>query len=364
MNSNMNNNLDWLCQELLASFAQQSKSEQSSLQQGCDLAPHLWDLSPQGEEDNLDDSCNWEDEAWDVASSNGGESAQTPQPFPLGDLPTVQKRFQTLLKQRLYSEMQRNPPRFPWEREGEAYRVDYSDDLAGGLTRAQQLWLPHLTEVLPVVMPPQVLAKLLEACSQVIGSVRPQTAKMVNAVQPLFPDYAQTLNEVMGRIRLSPSFCPTRFSTADQERQRQKLAALLPVDYGQASLEQQMVLSLLVAKEVLDLLALNLSPRQTQVERLWMTASGVVRLAVDYDPLAAQAGDWMSQTPLRARVQLPGGGTLTLKTAQDTITTQRQTAGYLSVELSQWEMGACYLLTVGLEQPVTSSLKFAISCQP
>ncbi|WP_139276652.1 hypothetical protein [Spirulina major] len=363
MNSNMNNNLDGLYHELLASFQQQSKQQHFSLNQGSDVAMPDSDLTPLSEDALWSDSLTWDDPEWDLASSDGGESAQTPQPFPLGDFSTVQKRFQTLLKQRLYTEIQHNPPRFPWESSADRCTLDYSDDTTQSLSTAQRIWLPHLADVLPVALPPLVLAQLLETCNQVVGSIRPQAAKMVNAVQPLFPDYAQTLNEVMGRIRLSPSLCPTRFSAAEQQHQRDRLAAILPTDYYEASVEQQMVIALLVAKQVLDLLAVTLSPSQPQVERLWMTNAGIIRLAINYDPETARGGDWMSQTPLRARVQLPGAGTLALTTAQESITAQRTTAGYLSVELSNWDIETCYLLTVGLDRPVPSSLKFAITCQ-
>src|SRR4051812_1174767 len=41
----------------------------------------------------------------------------TPQAFQLGEIPTVQDRFQAVLKHRLQIQAQDHPPLFPWETE-------------------------------------------------------------------------------------------------------------------------------------------------------------------------------------------------------------------------------------------------------
>ncbi len=51
-----------------------------------------------------------------------GENTQT---FELGEIPTVQERFQAVLKRRLQFQNQNHPPLFPWE----SQLVDYPESL-------------------------------------------------------------------------------------------------------------------------------------------------------------------------------------------------------------------------------------------
>jgi hypothetical protein len=51
----------------------------------------------------------------------GGSS----RPYDLGEMPTVQNRFQAILKRRLQAEIERHPPLFPWETELSDYESQY-----------------------------------------------------------------------------------------------------------------------------------------------------------------------------------------------------------------------------------------------
>ncbi|NJM46387.1 MAG: hypothetical protein HC860_09575 [Alkalinema sp. RU_4_3] len=116
----------------------------------------------------------------------------------------MQDRFYALLKHRLQSEIQQNPPRFPWEQTA----MDYRDEVA--LTPAfavdlRSLWLAQLRRLsLPVAMPDNVLAQLLEQCQSLAASSLKEGAKLVKAVEALFPEEGVALNQLAGLVLVSP----------------------------------------------------------------------------------------------------------------------------------------------------------------
>lgn len=300
-----------------------------------------------------------EDAAFDLDNS----TPPSPQSSDMGEIATVQKRFQALLKQRLYAETERRPPLFPWETEISEYALDYAEP-ASMMPASRQVWLPQLATAIANSLPEEQLVALLDACTESVDTLKPKAAKMVGAVADFFPDCAQRLNDMAARLRLSPSFAPSRLAREEQQQQRQRLAALLPRDYAAATPDQQMAISLLAAKEILDLLTIDLQPQQPAVEKLWQTAAGAVRLRADYQPRTPQpGGDLFSRQPLRVRAQLPVGGRLILQANQESITAQRTYPGYLSVELSDWQPGQVYLLEVHLQDSEQKPLRFALSCQ-
>ena len=361
MNNEINQNWDALYHQFLSWLKQASEhpssletSEESQFPESDNAAGEL-DL------ESLD-PLDWEEEEVNLASSTFDEPTATPQSFVMGES-IVQKRFQALLRRKLQTEIERNPPLFPWETELTEYDPEYADETVAAMLPSRQLWLPQVAALMPFALPDRVLSILLDTCTEAMGLMRPQNAQMVSAVKALFPEYTRKLNDMAGRSRLSPSFAPSRLSHQEQQRQRQKLAAVLPKAYDEANLEQQMAISLLVAKEILETLSIALSPRQPRIERLWETTVGTVRFLVDYDPEARDRDDLLSLTPLRVRVQLPKGGSLTLQADRESITAQRTYAGYLTVELSDWQAGQQYLLEVRLNDPGQMPLKFAIVCQ-
>lgn len=360
MNNEMNQNWDSLYSQFLSWLKPESEYLSSSETQ--EESQFSQSENSMGELDlEMLDPLDWEEEEINLASSTFDEPTETPQSFTMGES-IVQKRFQALLRRKLQAEIERNPPLFPWETELTEYESEseYVDETAAIMLPSRQLWLPQVATLIPVSLPDRVLSVLLDTCTEAMGLIRPQNAKMVNAVKALFPKYAGKLNEMAGRIRLSSSFAPSRLSDPEQQ---QKLAAILPGAYEEATLEQQMAISLLVAKEILATLSIALSPRQPRIERLWETTTGTVRFLVDYDPEQGDRGDLFSLTPLRVRVQLPKGGSLTLQAESESITAQRTYAGCLTVELSDWQAGQQYLLEVRLNDPGQMPLKFAIVCQ-
>lgn len=355
----MEHNSDFLYDQVLTWLRQES-SAPSSFDRARDEPPlraKTEALDPSAmTEPNLEllaDPLDLEEEDW-MASSNFGESAQPDQSFDMGEIPIVQKRYQTLLKRRLQVEIERHPPLFPWETEITDYQPEYADEVGSPPAQSRQLWMPQLAAILPIDLPEKVLSTLLEACVEASSSLRPEGAKIVSAVKPLFPDRGATLNEMLQRFRLSPMLAPGRLAQGDRESQRQALAAILPDSYESATTNQQMAISLLAAYEILKTLALVLSVRQPRVERRWQTTAGMVLLHSEY----CEQEDKTRSVRIGAR--LPKGGSLTVQTNQESTTAQRTYPGSLSVELFDWEPGQTYGVEIRLFAAQQMPLQFAI----
>jgi hypothetical protein len=259
-------------------------------------------------------------------------------PYNLGEIPTVENRFQALLKRRLQVEIERNPPVFPWETEISDYEPDVSDAVADSWVPPVRLWMPQLFNLsLPLSIPENVLAQLLDACSEAAYSRRQIGAKMVNAVEKLFPDQFQPLNRwadrvLLGGLRSEQLPCPA---------------------YESATSEQKMTLALLAAKEIISALTVPISPTQTPVKRQWQTSVGVVTVQAEY-----QMQDGVPK--LRVTTRLPRGGSLTLRTPQASASSQRTYPGYLSVESYDLQPNQTYPLEIRFHDSEQSPLIFAI----
>jgi hypothetical protein len=237
----------------------------------------------------------------------------------LGDIPAVQDRFERLLKNRLASEAQRNPPLFPWETEIHDYETEGVTSAVGaGLTRvgaSAQLWMTQLKQFgLPVALPETLLAQLFQRCQDVAQSSLLEGAKLVQAVESLFPGEAYALNDLAGLVMTAPA------------RSGNAPVVDYPASYEAAAPNQQMVLSLLAARELLGALTLGVSPRQPTVERQWLTEVGSLKLVTHYTAQDAQVR-------LQVQGSLPCGGSLTLATHGQRATTELAGAGDLGVEL-------------------------------
>ncbi|MBW4522783.1 MAG: hypothetical protein KME16_24350 [Scytolyngbya sp. HA4215-MV1] len=278
-----------------------------------------------------------------------------------GELPAVQDRFHALLKRRLQTEIQRHPPLFPWETE----ITDYETESLGVLqmadmtepspvpvgasaNRQRPVWLTQLQNLnLPVSLPETVLVQLLERCQEAVQSSLREGAKLVRVVESLFPDQSQSLNQLAGLVMVSPArsggaLASTAFQGSD-----------FPTSYEAAVPAQQMVLSLLAAREIIGSLTLSLSASAPTLERQWLTAAGVLTL---------QAGYTFGQTPGRLQIQgtLPCGGRLSLKAGEAHASTQRTSPGGLSLELLDLPTSQTYSLEVELQIPDQNPLVFAI----
>ncbi len=257
----------------------------------------------------------------------------------LGDIPTVQDRFYRLLKSRLASEAQRKLPLFPWETEVHDYEsaavVPAATSGLAGVGASARLWMTQLKNFgLPVAMPENLLAQLFERCQEVAQSSLLEGAKLVQAVETLFPGESYALNDLAGLVMTSPA------------RSGEAAVVDYPPSYDAAAPNQQMVLSLLAAREILGALTLQVSMRQPMAERQWLTEFGNLSLVTHYTVAGAKA-------QLRIQGSLPCAGSLTLRTDGQSATAQLSSPGELSVSLDIQPNQPCTLevcLATDLEQ--------------
>jgi len=269
----------------------------------------------------------------------------------LGDVPVVQERFQALLKNRLQSEIQKNPPLFPWESEV----VDYDNEpeaalepgvLAepagavpgwGWLRQVRNLKLP-----VPAQIPEPVLATLLQRCQEIVQSSLQDGAKLVRAVEELFPGQNDALNYQANNVMMLATRSP------------QAPVTEAPIQYEAVPPAQQMVLSLLAARELINTLTINLSTTEPISDRQWQTDAGVLSLHLEY-----------VQTPehsVRLQATLPTGGSLAVRNGELRSASERITAGALSAELFDPQTNYPYTVELRLaeiEQPLVFTLRLS-----
>ncbi|NEP09950.1 MAG: hypothetical protein F6K14_06955 [Symploca sp. SIO2C1] len=287
----------------------------------------------------------------------GGET----RPYNWETMPTVQDRFEALLKRRIQFEIERRPPLFPWETEISDYESDsvrssysegkvlraFPETVAGDFVPPIRLWMPQLSNLtLPISIPENVLGQLLNACSEAMSSQRQLGAKLVNAVENLFPNQLPMLNQMAGMVLISSS--PARGGSTSLEPLQS-----LPSSYEDAAAEQKMLLALLAAKEIISTLTVSVSSTQTPVERQWETAAGVVRVKAEYQMAEG--------VPLLHVISyLPKGGSLALQTPELSATAQRAYPGYLSVELFDLQPNQTYPLEIRFHDSQQTPLVFSI----
>ncbi|MBP0002058.1 MAG: PatU [Cyanobacteria bacterium SID2] len=270
------------------------------------------------------------------------------QSIDLGDEPTVQDRFYALLKRRVQHEMQDRLPLFPWETTVLDYDTDPVDDRPEVMVPGR-MWLSQLQHLhLPVAIPEGVLSQLLARCQQLALSSLRQGERLVAAVEDLFPDRTDELNLWTERVLI---WSASR--SGDRVLESSDSADNFPESYDCATPTQQMLLSLLAAKEIVEALSLNVSPDEPTDRRQWVTSHGVLAIEAQY------CGDG-DRPRLRAACQLPDGGRLRLRGGTQLTTAQRSDAGALSVELPDVELDRTYTLEIHLDASEQSPLTFAI----
>ncbi|MCL1465969.1 hypothetical protein [Argonema galeatum] len=272
---------------------------------------------------------------------------QTPQ--KPSDIPAVQDRFQAILKRRLKTEIQKNPPLFPWETEISDYEPDVPTRVEPESIPERHLWTTELQKFkLPVSISPEISAQLVDRCQAVVQSSRTETTKLVRAVEPLFPGHSQMLNKFADKVLM-----PTAGKSADTVDCFQETPKF-PRSYEAATLAEQMVLLLLAGRQIIRSLTLAVSPTQLAVEREWLTTAGLLTLEVEYQLQKP------SITSVRILGRFPCGGSLKFRGGQALASTQRPDPGCLSVELFDLEPDRSYPLEVKFQQLGQKPLIFAV----
>ncbi|HIK08736.1 MAG TPA: PatU [Oscillatoriaceae cyanobacterium M33_DOE_052] len=310
--------------------------------------------------DSVEPEVSWfremagEEDGGDGHLASTGDKAQKKYHTRPGEIPAVQERYYALLKRRLKTEIQQHPPLFPWETDDIfEYEAEILDSSAGEIVPTKRVWLPQLHSLnLPVPLPEQILAQLFALTNKLINSSLREGEMLVRAVESLFPGQTAELNN-LARLTIAS---PVRSAATVGER-LSKTALGLPDRYDEANPTQQMLLSLLAAREMVGALTINLSPTRPCQERQWLTAAGMLKLEVSYQ-----------QSSLKVRACLPDGGRLYLsgdkqvQTANHTHTRERGERGWVSLELGGAQPEQTYSLEIQLASGEQfEPLTFAIS---
>jgi len=249
----------------------------------------------------------------------------------------VQDRFYDLIKRRLKTEIQLNPPLFPWESELAEYEYESAELATSGLIPGR-VWLAQLRNLnLPAAIPEGTLANILEHCQQVLQSSLKEGVQLVKAVESLFPGQSQELNDLARHMLLGA----VRSDSLN-----------LPSSYEEAPARHQMALSMLAAKEILNALTLTVSTEQAIKEHQWLTDSGLLTLETQYQT--------KGNARLHIQGQVPCGASITLKDQDMKSTASRSTPGYLSVELFNPKPDQLYPLEINLHEADLQPLTFAV----
>jgi hypothetical protein len=272
------------------------------------------------------------------------ESVSTPTTFQLGEIPTVQERFQAVLKRRLQVQIENHPPLFPWESQLQEY-PDCVDNpslnfVPGWGWNAQQQRLN-----LPISIPEKVFQELLTKCQGLVTSSLPLGAKLIQAVESLFPDNYHDLNDMAGLVLRS---------TSSRSSDSLAIASNVDADYSELQPHQQMALSLLTAKQLLESLNVSVSATNPVVQRQWLTSTGELSVQVKL-----QNQDKFSKLVVQA--DLPSKGIVKLQGNNAHAMAKSEHPGLLSVELSCTQNQQSYTLAVELEGIAQQALLFVIT---
>jgi len=265
-------------------------------------------------------------------------STELPPLSELGELPAVQDHFQAVLKRRLEREISQKPPMFPWESALREYPIDLSET-------APQPWLAQLRSLqLPTEIPEDLLTSLLNRCQELIRESLQPGIQLVKAVEHLFPDQPQAMDQIAGLVLANA----TVRSTATQDLET--LKAAFPEGYEGANPQQQVTLTMLAAKDILAALTLTLTPAQPTATREWLTTEGTVTLSAYY-----AAG---TPSEITVEVEVPQASQLSLPTVGQTVTQNRP--GTLTLTLPDPQMGRVYPLEIHFSDREANPLTFAI----
>lgn len=267
-------------------------------------------------------------------------------PMPLGEVLTVYNRFESLLQKRMKTEIESKPPLFPWEEVG--YDTDYPDVEAKDLVFPIPPWASQMKNIkwrnLSIPLTYSVFTRLLQSCQEIVQSNLLPGSRLVKVVDNLFPGQSQSLNHLASLVLVG--------QTRDGE-----LPSLEIITYNSATPRQQMLLSLLAAKEILSSLTLICYLNGSVVRRQWETAVGLINIEAEY-----YIAEDKSSASLRCKGELPEAASLKLQGGEAQTTAQCSEAGTLLVELFDPEPEQKYELTVKFsnwEEP----LKFAVCLQ-
>ncbi len=252
-----------------------------------------------------------------------------------GEETVVQTHFEALLKRRLRQEIESRPPLFPWEKTLQ----DYPDVLSNeaGLNT---LWLDHLRDLeVPSSLPEDVLAELFNQCQRAAYHTQQAGLRLVEAVEALFPDQPQTLENIAGLVT-RPAYRSSQAQTLDR------------LDYETASPHQQIALSMMAAQSIFEALTLKLSSTAPTTQKQWLTAVGTLTVDASYQA---------NRTPqLEVKANLPDVGALCFTVGDEVIETHRNGPGELVVHLDAPPVNQVATLDISLGEGTACPIQFQV----
>ena len=319
--------------------------------------------SPSGKVDNLDETLSQANSMSEPlgTSSNNREgspippvqesspstfssdfSMKMPPLSELGEMPAVQNHLQTVLKRRLQTEIDQNPPLFPWESDLQEYPVDISVDVPAP-------WLAQLRSLqLPTALPEDILAGLLSRCQNLVSESLQPGIQLVKAVEALFPDQPQAMDQIAGLVLANATM-----RDLSSQHEMEALKEAFPEGYEGANPQQQVTLAMLAAKDILHALTIVLTPQAPTAQRDWLTTEGKITLTARY-----QAG---TPNQINLSVELPQAGQLSLPSLGQTMAQDRP--GTLNLLVPEPKANEAYPLEILLcdrdSKPLTFSIRWS-----
>lgn len=247
----------------------------------------------------------------------------------------MQERFQAVIKRRLQIEIQNHPPLFPWESQLVEY-PEVVEEPAIALVPAWG-WLAQQSKLnLPVALPDKIFEQLMEKCQSLLTSSLPLGPKLVQVVESFFPEDYQLMNDVAGLV------LRTSYRSVDALETMPNLQK----DYSDLQPRQQMALSIMAAKQLLENLTLPISLDNPVTEQQWQTNAGTLIIRVELQSLG-------QLLKLRVHSELPTAGVLKLEGNGSQAIASSADSHKVSLELDCQPTNQTYTLEVefpGLEQ--------------
>jgi hypothetical protein len=269
---------------------------------------------------------------------------------PVGDIPAVQTRFNALIERRLRVEIEKNLPLFPWE----TSILDYETETARDET-VQLSWLRRLQQIeLPIRLPEQTLTSIFSRCQELARQPLPEGLQIVRAIEHLFPNSERWLHELTGTFLHEAT-------VRDASSLKERLIDLTrnnspqsPRSFDDASMPQQALLSMLVAREILQELRFDLTAQTPSLERRWPLELGDLAIAIEAVTIEGEIA-------IQVHCEVPAACTICLfDETQPAVVAARDDRGELCLTLPNAIVDQTYTLEINSGQPHTIPLQFAV----
>ncbi|EFA72915.1 PatU3 [Raphidiopsis brookii D9] len=255
----------------------------------------------------------------------------------------MQERFQVVLKRRLQIEIQNRPPLFPWESQLAEYPEVVEDP--GIALIPTWGWLAQQSQLsLPIPLPDKVFQHLVDRCQSLVTSCVPLGPKLMQAVADIFPDEDQLISDLAGLVLRSSYRSVSTLETLPS----------IDKDYSKLQPRQQVALSLIAAKQLLESLTLSISLSNPVLEQQWQSYGGTLTIQAQLLSLGATM-------KLCVYGQLPTPGTFTIQGNGTSVTVFSKEGHKASLELNCPRANQTYVLAVEFPQVETQPLLLAIN---